>query len=148
MQLSADGVKDGVHHGATDEISHKAALLRVRSADAPAFAADPALAWSAPRPWAADRRAIVHSSGTQASEPFYRWASEKAADAFAGPSALRATPNLQSPFFHRPQSFHLFILLQAVQSSLACRLNQVLQLTILIGPLTNIRNFFYQFIRG
>jgi Protein of unknown function (DUF1501) len=44
------GVNGGVPYGATDEIGRKAALLRARVADARAFAADPALAWSAP-PW-------------------------------------------------------------------------------------------------
>jgi hypothetical protein len=44
------GVKGGVHHGATDEVGRKAALLRVRIADAPAFAAGAGLAESAP-PW-------------------------------------------------------------------------------------------------
>jgi hypothetical protein len=38
----------GVHRGAIDEIGPKAARLRVRVADVRAFAADPALAWSAP----------------------------------------------------------------------------------------------------
>ena len=48
----------GGHYGATDESGRKAALLREWIADAPAFAAAPALAWSAP-PWRRGRGRLI-----------------------------------------------------------------------------------------
>jgi hypothetical protein len=93
----------GVPQAATDEPGRKAALLRVRIADAPAFAADPALAWSAP-PWRRGRgRRIAEyaavAGGAKAQGVFYSLAREKDFVCLFPSPKLRAPTERRRPHF-------------------------------------------------